>query len=64
MPSFVRRWVVLGCSLVMAGCSGAATSEPIPVVGEGVEARLNVTIDGAPYNVEIEHDHHGHDHAH
>ncbi len=38
------------------------------MVGQGVEARLNVKIDGAPYNAEIEHDHgdhdHGHDHAH
>jgi hypothetical protein len=34
------------------------------MIGEGVEARLNVNIDGTPYNAEIEHDHHDHGHAH
>jgi hypothetical protein len=37
------------------------------MAGEGVEARLNVSIDGTPYNAAIEHDHHddhGHDHGH
>ncbi len=35
------------------------------MVGQGVEARLSVKIDGEPYNAKIEHDHsHDHDHGH
>jgi hypothetical protein len=34
------------------------------MVGEGVEVRLSATIEGAPYNAEIEHHDHGHDHDH
>ena len=34
------------------------------MAGEGVTARLNVTIDGEPYNSVIEHHHHDHAHDH
>lgn len=64
-----KQYQLAAVNAVDGKASQFAIDDPALVVdlgmaGEGVEARLNVKIEGTPYNAAIEHHHHDHDHGH